>query len=419
MQKQQRIIFLCYDSPSLEYLFFMTNDIYRKDSFDIVIIGGGVVGLALARALNDTPLKIAILESDVPNFEWDPTHYDQRVSAINLASLNFFIELGIWSAIEQERMSTYDKMFIWTEKSELEFTANEVNKPELGFIIENRVIRKVLWEKLATQTNIKFLVTRKLQSVIISETVAQLITTAGERLSAKLLIGADGANSWLRQQLQLAIKKNSYEQSALVTTVQTELPHQHTAWQHFLATGPLAFLPLADQQHCSIVWTNPPDTAEFLQNCSEAEFNAQLDLAFDKLGKVSVIDRRLTFPLNKQHLEQYVQHRVAFIGDAAHTIHPLAGQGVNLGFRDACCLAQVILKSLADKKDYSSYSILRKYERERKADNMVFLTAMDVLKYLFADLPEKLITSRDQGVNMLNKSQFLKKLFIQRALGDV
>jgi 2-octaprenylphenol hydroxylase len=390
----------------------------NNEHFDIAIIGGGMIGLALARALKDTSLKIAIIEAELPDFNWDNSNYDLRVSAINLGSLNFFIELGIWEAIEQERISAYDKMLVWTEKSELKFTANEVNKPELGFIIENRVIRKCLWQKLATQKNVEFLAPCKLLSVEIDADHGQLKTTDEKTISAKLLIGADGGQSWLRQQLTVPVNKSSYGQTALITTVQTELNHQHMAYQHFLPNGPLALLPLADTHRCSIVWSTDNAEAQQLQDTSEAEFNKQINLAFDKLGQITIVDRRLSFSLTKQHIEQYVQPRVAFIGDAAHTIHPLAGQGVNLGFRDARCLAHIISAALAANKDYASRSILRKYERQRKADTCLFLMGMDALKYLFTDLPNKLTPWRNLGVNLLNKNKRLKKLFMEQALGS-
>ncbi|MSP52914.1 MAG: hypothetical protein EXR81_01510 [Gammaproteobacteria bacterium] len=389
-----------------------------SDQFDIIIIGGGMVGLALAIALKDTPLKIAIIDTELPDFNYDTKTYDLRVSAINLGSLNFFIELGVWSAIEQERVSAYDKMLVWTKNSTLAFSANDVNKPELGFIVENRVIRKCLWGELQQQENVTFIVPCKLKSVKIDPDNAKLETIDGKIMSAKLLIGADGAQSWLRQQLKFVVKKSSYGHTALVTTVQTELAHEHTAYQYFLPEGTVAFLPLANPNHCSIVWYHTAEKTQNLKNYSEAEFNVQLNLIFDKLGEISVSDRRLSFPLNKQHIEHYVQNRVAFIGDAAHTIHPLAGQGVNLGFSDARCLAQIILTALENKKDYFTYSTLRKYERQRKADNTVFLTAMDALKYCFTDLPATLTPWRDRGVTLVNKSTLLKKLFIEQALGD-
>ena len=389
-----------------------------NNHFDIVIIGGGMVGLALARALKDTSLKIAIIETETPDFNWDNSHYDLRVSAINLGTLNFFIELGVWEAIEQERISAYDTMLVWTEKSELKFTAHEVNKPELGFIIENRIIRKCLWGKLTHQENVKFITPCKLRSVNITEHAAQLITSDENIISAKLLIGADGAHSWLREQLQFSVNQSSYGQSALVTTVQTELPHQNTAYQHFLPDGTIALLPLAEPNHCSIVWYHTAEETKILQNCSEPKFNEKLNAAFTKLGKLSVTDRRLSFPLNKQHIEHYVHAQVAFIGDAAHTIHPLAGQGVNLGFRDARCLAQIISAALKANKDYSSLSNLRKYERQRKADTSLFLMGMDALKYLFTDWPSPLTSWRDRGVNRVNKSKPIKKLFIELALGE-
>ena len=389
----------------------------HKD-YDIIIVGAGLVGLACAVALAELPLKIAIIENQEPNFNWSGETFDLRVSAINAASLHMLQKFKLWQEVRQQRLSSYEKMLVWVDNTNLEFTAASINRPELGFIIENRVLRKVLWDKVKQQSNIQLLCPLKLAAVAIDDVMAQLSTTENKTLCTNLIIAADGPNSWLRQQLKLTSKTHDYHHHALVTTVKTAQPHQQTAWQHFLPQGPLAFLPLSDPHYCSIVWSTHASQAEELQQCPKAAFNHAITAAFNnRLGQVSVQAARISFPLIMQHLKNYVAPHLAFIGDAAHRIHPLAGQGVNLGFMDALCLAENIKTALHQEKDFAALTSLQRYQRERKYYNTKLLILMDVLKTSFHLKSKTLSQLRNLAMQSIERQMPIKRLLIKQALG--
>ena len=389
-----------------------------QNDYDVVIVGAGMVGLACAVALANTPIKIAIIENEVIDFDWSTTNYALRVSAINAASLQMLINFDIWDNICKERTSSYNKIHVWADNSQLEFSAASVNRPELGFIIENRVLRKALWERTTSQRNVDILCPTTLSDVDITSTMAKLTTAENKTITANLLIGADGANSWLRKQLNLPMKTHDYHHHALVTTVKTEKSHQQTAWQHFLPEGPLAFLPLDNPHYCSIVWSTTAKQAMQLKQDEVTHFNQTITAAStNKLGTIEACSARITFPLTMQHLQNYVTPHLAFIGDAAHRIHPLAGQGVNLGFMDAICLAENIKQTLSKQKNIAALVNLQRYQRERKYYNTQMLILMDLLKSSFATQAKTLVQLRSLGIEQTNKHHFLKNFLTTQALG--
>lgn len=385
-----------------------------KSQYDVVIIGGGMVGLAAALALAKLKLDVAVIEQHAPKAA--TTDYDLRVIAINQASINFFVELGVWSSLIKQRHGTFEHMHVWVDKSELDFHANEVEQMELGFIVENQIIRATLWQAAEQNNNVDIISPAELTSVTINDQVE--LSLNQQTLQAKLIIGADGVNSWLRQQLDFPVKTKDYQHHALVTRVHTSLPHQNTAWQHFLNDGPLAFLPLAEPNLCSIVWSTKPDNIADLKNMNDENFNQAISHAFQqRLGEVTTVAPRVSFPLERQHLQDYVAPQVAFIGDAAHRIHPLAGQGANLGFMDAKCLAATVAEALYAKKDFNSLRVLKRYQRERKYYNQQMLLMMDVLKNTFQTQKPLFSTLRNLGIETLQKHQHLKTIFSKVALG--
>lgn len=382
---------------------------------DIIIIGGGMVGLACAAALAHLNLTVAIIEGNPPSPITDD--YDLRVSAINPANINFFVELGIWPQLQKHRLSAYEAMHIWVDRSKLDFSAAEANLPELGFIIENNIMQHVLYEHVADQKNIAMYCPAKPTDIQIDEKV-MLTLNNGLRIHAKLIIGADGHQSWLKKQIMPKELVRSYDHSALVAHIHTEKMHEKTAWQHFLPTGPLALLPLVDPHACSIVWSSNPEHIKELLACDENSFNQQLTNAFDnQLGKLTVTTQRLAFPLTLQHLEQYSSDHIAFIGDAAHRIHPLAGQGVNLGYQDVRCLARTIEATLNKKQDYWKKSALSAFERERQFHNQTMIKAVDAIRWIFSNPSSTLQTMRNIGIEKLNQNTFLKNILINLASG--
>lgn len=389
-------------------------------SFDIAIMGGGMVGLALARALAETQLRIAVVEPHAPQTPApaDNRDYSLRVSAISPASKAFLEQLDVWSGIDAQRSASYTKMSVWEKDSfaAIDFSAAEVFADELGQIIENDVIRWALWQQVIQQQNV----------TLINETCLQLargereawLSFAGQGpVSAQLVVGADGAHSWLRHQCQVPLTFWDYQHTALVATIRTELPHQDCARQIFTPTGPLAFLPLPEPDLCSIVWSVDRANADRLLAMEEAEFNKALTIAFDhRLGMCQRLGLLKGVDLKMRYARSFAGERFALIGDAAHTIHPLAGQGVNLGLADAAALAQLLKKLAAQQADLGLHVNLRAWERARKAQAQQMIAAMEFFKRLFSgDHPLKKWV-RGAGMSLTQSLPPIKQRWMKQAL---
>ena len=384
--------------------------------FDLIIIGAGMVGATLACLIAQQGLKVAVVEAYLPDSfnEEDPS--ELRVSAISRASQQAFIEIDAWNYMLEKRVSPYDAMHVWdgTGDGKIHFDAAELGEPNLGHIIENKVIQLALLEVIQESENIELIHPNSLTSYIVDDQQVHVTLEDGAKLSAELLVGADGANSLVRSLAGIALKQDDYAQKGLVATVQTEKSHLNTAWQRFIPGGPLALLPLSDGT-CSIVWTLPADRADYKLALNEEDFNQALGEAFDfHLGEMKVVSKRAAFPLIGRHAEQYVSPRVALVGDAAHTIHPLAGQGVNLGIKDVVELAQVIANT---SRSVGSYSVLRRYERARKGDNLVTQKSMEGFNILFGHDVSLVKTTRNFGLNFVNKLPWVKNEIIKKAMG--
>ena len=391
--------------------------------YDVVIVGAGIVGATAALALaKQTKLMIAVLDTNKISSDWHPEHHDHRVSAISFSSKKIFQHLGVWNAILKKRISPYTEMKVWDEqeKSEIQFNCRELNESALGFIIEDSVMRSSLLEEINKCPNVDLLFPHKLVSAVEmpDEKNLQLITESGMSLRTKLLIAADGANSIVRELFDIKLTTWDYEHTALVTSLTTELPHQQVARQKFLATGPLAFLPLKEGRRCSIVWSTSASHATELMAMDDAEFIRALQSAFgNELGDIYSIESRFHFPLRMRHVKNYVQSRVALIGDAAHTIHPLAGQGVNMGLLDAAALVEVLVDAIKLNRDFSSVLTLRRYERWRKSGNLALLTGVEIIKKLFATNNTSFQRIRQFGINLTNRTLIFKNFFANYALG--
>lgn len=385
---------------------------------DVVIVGGGMVGATMAVALATEPrLKIALIEALQPEPIQPDAPYDLRVSALTRSSETILRKLGIWSLLPQERLSAFTDMRVWENAaSELHFNSADMGEPWLGHLLENRLLQSASLAQCQRLPNIT--VFSPAEPVNYSE--RELTLDNGSSLQASLIVAADGAQSRLRQWAGIAFKGQSYQQQGLVCTISTEHAHQHTAWQRFLPEGPLALLPLPDTHQCSIVWSLSRASAERLLALSETEFIQELTQACEaKLGAITAISQRAAFPLQRQHAERYIDNGLALVGDAAHIIHPLAGQGVNLGLLDAATLAEVVLSAYQQGRDIGSLHTLQKYQRQRHADNLLMQFSMDMLKQLFSSSLSPLSWLRQTGLRQVNRSLWLKNLFMHQAASRV
>lgn len=388
-------------------------------AYDIVIVGGGMIGLSLALGLQNAHLSVAVIDTETGDraLSVEP---ESRVSAINLATQTMLQKLEVWDDIFAERLQPYYDMHVWDQDSfaEIRFSHHQVHQPQLGFIVENQSLRRALWKRAEATSNIDFFAPAKITKLAFGQHESFISLDDGRMLSSRLVVGADGANSMVRQQAALPLTFWDYEQHAIVATVQTEFQHNNTARQIFTPSGPLAFLPLYQPHVCSIVWSQHIDVAEELLSLSDTEFNQALCAAFDgKLGQCTVLGTRQSYPLKMRYCRQWVKDRVALIGDAAHTIHPLAGQGANLGFLDAAALAQTIIDLGAKGLDFGEAKNLRSYERWRKTEATKMIAGMEGFKRLFAgDNPLKKLF-RDIGITAVNNMPSVKQNIIQQAMG--
>jgi 2-octaprenylphenol hydroxylase len=386
-----------------------------QTTHDIIIVGGGMVGLTLACMLAEqTTLSIAVLEEKIS------APAPHRVSAISFASQKIFSSINVWEAIQHQGASPFRKMMVWDAagKGEIHFDSSDVAQPLLGHIIENDVIQTALKNQLMQYPSVEMLVPVKPVNLIQHNDAIELVTDEGRVLKARLAIAADGANSWLRKQVGIDVERFDYQQHAIVATVQTVLPHHETARQVFLSTGPLAFLPLMEKQTSSIVWSLPNDEAARLMNVEINDFQHELTQAFDsRLGEVVSVGQRFMFPLSRQKASTYIGQRIALVGDAAHAIHPLAGQGVNMGLQDVASLMEIILKDIQSQKNIASLSSLRAYERWRKADNLMMFKGVDGIQALFASDKNLTQNIRSLGLNTVNNIQWIKNIFTRHAMG--
>ena len=396
-----------------------------KGKTSIVILGGGMAGACLASLLARQGVApasaITLIEARLPARPEASAAVDLRVSAISRATQRILTVCGAWDSIVAGPICAYERMIVWDEAGQaggagsIEFDCAEIGQPNLGHIVENRRLQWALLEqaRIAGVRTIQARVSG-LSSAADSMTVE---LEGGTRVASSLAIAADGAESPARKMMHLGVRETERQQRAVVCHVRTAESHRNTAWQRFLRTGPIALLPLHDGR-CSIVWTTTPDEAVGLVAQSEEEFCRCVETAVDGvLGRVESVSERVHFPLRSVHAEHYVLPRFALIGDAAHAVHPLAGQGVNLGFLDCASLAQIIEAALAEGADPAELRSLRKYERWRKGENLLMLTALDGLNGLFSNDNPLLGALRRTGLSAVNRVAPAKALFMRRALG--
>ncbi|MBA1227607.1 2-octaprenyl-3-methyl-6-methoxy-1,4-benzoquinol hydroxylase [Stutzerimonas stutzeri] len=392
---------------------------------DLIIVGAGMVGSTLALALEGSGLDILVLDaSPLEAADFDPQGgFEPRVSALSAASQRIFERLGAWPGMSARRVSPYTDMHVWdgSGTGQIHFSAETVHAEVLGHIVENRVVQDALLETMQRRGGQRLLGAARLERLERTPQGWQLTLDDGRQLNAPLLVAADGANSAVRRLAGCETREWDYLHQAIVTSVRCSEPHQRTAWQRFTDDGPLAFLPLehdGDQHWCSIVWSVTELEARRLMALDDAAFRAALGRAFEqRLGEVEEVDPRLCIPLRQRHAKRYVQPGLALIGDAAHTIHPLAGQGVNLGLLDAAVLAEVIEAAMARGERPEDIRVLSRFERRRMPHNLAMMAAMEGFERLFQADPLPLRWLRNTGLKAVQALPEAKALFVRQALG--
>jgi ubiquinone biosynthesis UbiH/UbiF/VisC/COQ6 family hydroxylase len=353
-----------------------------KTRHDILVVGGGPVGAAAALALRAAGFDVALIERSAKPPVFDADDYDLRVYAISPASAALLDSVGAWSTIQQQRAASYSAMQVWEQgpANGLAFTAADAGLRQLGWIVEHSLVVAELWARLGALPVYRGI---EIAAADFNADAADLKLTDGRGLSARLIVAADGTDSQLRGIAGIDTTGWAYTQRAIVCHVHTEKPHRDTARQRFLRSGPLAFLPLADGR-CSIVWSvEEPQVTELLA-LDDATFCARLSGAIEHaLGPVTGTTQRVAFPLRLQHANRYIAERLVLIGDAAHTVHPLAGQGVNLGFADVQALVKVLREARDAGRDWSVERTLAHYQRERRPENLEMLALTDALYRAF------------------------------------
>ncbi|MBA2660553.1 MAG: UbiH/UbiF family hydroxylase [Nitrosospira sp.] len=386
--------------------------------FDVVIIGGGLVGASLALALKDSGLKIALVESRPPTPLPANDGWDSRIYALSPGSAGFLQDFGVWQALDEDRITPVYKMAVFGDDSaaRLDFSAYDIGLTQLAFIVENRQLQTAVWNALKRQKkHVKIYCPSQCVSITWTESYADLHLADGNVLQAALIVGADGLNSWVREQAEIEVVRHSYKQIGVVANFNTEQYHRNVAHQWFRRDGVLALLPLPERL-VSMVWSANEEQAHALLDLTETELCRRVTEASCRaLGELQLVTQPAAFPLNFVHVKKLVQPRLALIGDAAHGIHPLAGQGVNLGLRDVRKLA-VTLAGRGLETDCGDYLLLRRYERARKEDILAMELATDGLQKLFHNTNPTLVRWRNLGLDITNRLPFIKDQLMQHAL---
>ncbi|TBR43515.1 2-octaprenyl-3-methyl-6-methoxy-1,4-benzoquinol hydroxylase [Marinomonas agarivorans] len=415
--------------------------------FDIVIIGGGMVGTLAANLLLKQGFTVALVDQASQQIELSqPPFFDTRVSAISRHSQRLLQQAGVWSFIDHSRLTPYEDMKVWDGLGSgyIEFSCDDLHLDSLGYLVENKVLQQALLKGLEQYRTPAFTgyFSAQVTAVVQENQQVSIKLNSAVELEGNVVIAADGANSFIRHQLNMNTKEWNYDHEAIVATIELDRSHESTAWQSFGAEGILAFLPMPeydDRHFASIVWSVPPEQASALMALAPEVFCQRLNYAISKQFQVrDLISERQSIPLRQRHATSYVKGNVALVGDAAHTIHPLAGQGANLGFADVGALVAVltdalqkgVMQAIESKKkpdqDHSSQDefasdiekILRRYQRQRMPKNIEMAATMEAFKRLYASQNPLAVMLRNTGMSMVNRQSWLKNTLIKQAIGE-
>ena len=384
---------------------------------DVAIVGGGMVGGALALGLAQQGFTVTVLEKATPP-AFDPASApDVRISAISAASVGLLNSLGVWDAIRAMRVHAYRRLetLEW-ESAHVAFDAAELKLPELGYMVENKVLQWGLWQALAAHEAVTLRVGSELKTMQRGETQTALHLREGETIHARLVIGADGATSQVREMAGIGVHAWQYQQSCMLISVECADDPGDSTWQQFTPSGPRAFLPLFDHW-ASLVWYDAPARIRQLQSMTMAQLQQEIASHFPaRLGRVTP-QAAGAFPLTRRHALQYVQPGLALVGDAAHTIHPLAGQGVNLGYRDVDALLEILAEARGRGEDWASLPVLKRYQARRRADNFIMQSGMDLFYAGFSNDLAPVRMLRNIGLMAAERAGMLKRQALKYALG--
>ena len=416
--------------------------------YDIVVVGAGLVGASFSALLaqklqsvkpcisasSPRPLSIALVDHGqapvshkhrVQGNEFIDNAsavscFDPRVVALTQASKSLFSTLGLWQDIQSLRSCAYTNMHVWDDDGtgSIHFSAEDIQEEALGYIVENTLLLSAVLERIE-QCSITVLRGVAVNRMVQHNGYTELLGTDGTILSAGLVVAADGGQSAIRALASMPVREWPYEHKAIVATVECEKSHEMTAWQNFLSTGPLAFLPLdhPSERYCSIVWSADNNKADEMMDLTDDDFCSALSRAFEyRLGKVVSVSQRFCFSLNQRHAVDYVSDNIVLIGDAAHTIHPLAGQGVNLGLLDAQALANELVRAFERGLAVNDASVLRRYQRQRKGHNIEVMLLMEALKRLFSHRQLWVRCLRNLGLKSVNEWGLLKNWLAKQAV---
>lgn len=380
--------------------------------FDIAVVGGGMVGAAMALGFAKQGRSVALIEGACPKSYEDDQPMDIRVSAISQTSVNLLESLDAWDGIAATRLCPYRRLETWEHpECRTRFNAEDVGLPQLGYIIENRLIQLGVWQQFEQQRSLTLFCPDKLNSIEFEEEEKIVRLDSGVELRAKWIVGADGANSQVRQQAQIGVTAWDYRQHCMLINVETEYPQQDITWQQFTPSGPRSFLPLCGHQG-SLVWYDSPKRIKQLMNMSHVQLRNEIVHSFPKeLGDIKVLQTG-AFPLTRRHAQQYHRRGCVLVGDSAHTINPLAGQGVNLGFKDAAALLEI-----TQGQDELNERLLEQYERRRRGDNLMMQSGMDLFYKTFSNDLTPLKMVRNAVLKVAENSGPIKQQVLKYALG--
>ncbi|HCK00904.1 MAG TPA: 2-octaprenyl-3-methyl-6-methoxy-1,4-benzoquinol hydroxylase [Serratia grimesii] len=385
--------------------------------YDAVVVGGGMVGAAAALGLAQAGWSVALLEHQAPQAFDAQSPPDLRISAIGCTSVGLLKQLGAWPAVQAMRTAPYRRLETWEwASSRVAFDAVSLGLPELGFMVENRILQLALWQQLEQCENLTLCCPARLRSLQRADNHWQVTLDSSETLEARLVVGADGANSQVRNLVAIGTNGWQYRQSCMLITVDTGAPQQDVTWQQFFPSGPRAFLPLYDQW-ASLVWYDSPQRIRQLQAMPPVQLEREIAEAFPaRLGAVKV-HAAGSFPLARRHAQRYVLPGLVLLGDAAHTINPLAGQGVNLGYRDVEALLAVVSDAREQGEDWSSEAVLMRYQRRRRTDNLLMQSGMDLFYTAFSNNLAPLSVVRNIALMAAQRAGKLKEHALKYALG--